>query len=91
MALKVGINGFGRTGRQVYKALWWYYDEHVDVVAINDPGSLETLMYLLKYDTNYGHFHGDIIQTADGFDASEQTVKVFVEKDPSQISRGKLE
>ena len=90
MAITVGINGFGRTGRQVYKALRRYYDEHVDVVAINDLGSLDTLMYLLKYDTNYGHFPGDIIQTADGFDASGQMVKMFSEKDPSQLPWGKL-
>ncbi|NOT57860.1 MAG: type I glyceraldehyde-3-phosphate dehydrogenase [Deltaproteobacteria bacterium] len=90
MAITVGINGFGRTGRQVYKALRRYYDEHVDVVAINDLGSLDTLMYLLKYDTNYGHFPGDITLTADGFDASGQTVKVFSEKDPSQLPWGKL-
>ena len=82
MAITVGINGFGRTGRQVYKALRRYYDEHVDVVAINDLGSLDTLMYLLKYDTNYGHFPGEVVLTAEGFDAGGQPVKVFSEKDP---------
>lgn len=90
MAITVGINGFGRTGRLVYKALRRYYDEHIDVVAINDLGSLETLMYLLKYDTNYGHFPGDITLTVDGFEASGQAMKVFSEKDPSQIPWGKL-
>ena len=90
MAITVGINGFGRTGRLVHKALRRYYDEHIDVVAINDLGSLETLMYLLKYDTNYGHFPGDITLTVDGFEASGQAMKVFLEKDPSQIPWGKL-
>src|SRR5262245_19932713 len=54
MAIKVGINGFGRIGRQVYRAIRQRYDQDLDVVAVNDVGRLEIMTHLLKYDTNYG-------------------------------------
>jgi glyceraldehyde 3-phosphate dehydrogenase len=58
MAIRIGINGFGRIGRQVYKAIRERYDEEIDVVAVNDIGRIGIMTHLLKYDTNYGRFPG---------------------------------
>src|SRR3990172_4958840 len=60
MAVKVGINGFGRIGRQVLKAIRDYYPEKLEVVAFNDIGDLKTMAHMLKYDSNYGRFDGDV-------------------------------
>ncbi|MBF8294190.1 MAG: glyceraldehyde-3-phosphate dehydrogenase [Bacteroidetes bacterium] len=85
MAIKVGINGFGRIGRQVLKAIRDYYPNTLEVVAINDIGDLKTMAHLLKYDSNYGRFNGKVevgegILIIDG-----KTVKVFKETDPANL------
>ena len=63
MAMKVGINGFGRIGRQVFKALRDYYPDDIEVVAVNDLTDNTTLAHLLAYDSNYGPFDGDVSAT----------------------------
>ena len=60
MAIKVGINGFGRVGRQTFKALLEEYADEVEVVAVNDLTDPKTLAYLLQYDSNYGFFDADV-------------------------------
>jgi glyceraldehyde 3-phosphate dehydrogenase len=90
MAIKVGINGFGRIGRQVYRAIRQYYDKAIDVVAVNDIGKIATMAHLLKYDTNYGRFPGDVSPREDGFVASGDHVKVLAERDPAKLPWGKL-
>jgi glyceraldehyde 3-phosphate dehydrogenase len=85
MAVRVGINGFGRIGRQVLKAIREKYPNTLEVVAINDIGDLKTMAHLLKYDSSYGRFNGrvevgDGVLTIDG-----KTVKVFKETDPSNL------
>jgi glyceraldehyde 3-phosphate dehydrogenase len=90
MAIKVGINGFGRIGRQVYKAIREKYDQDIDVVAINDIGKIEAMVHLLKYDSNYGQFPGAVVATADGFVASGDEVKVLRERDPAKLPWGQL-
>jgi len=90
MTIRVGINGFGRIGRQVYKAIRDHYDDTIDVVAVNDIGSIKTMTHLLKYDTNYGRFPGEVIAKEDGFTANGDEVKVFAERDPSRLPWGKL-
>jgi glyceraldehyde 3-phosphate dehydrogenase len=90
MAIKVGINGFGRIGRQVYKAIRDHYDDQIDVVAVNDIGNLKIMTHLLKYDTNYGRFPGEVIPREDGFVANGDEVKVFAERDPARLPWGKL-
>ena len=60
MAVKVGINGFGRIGRQVLKAIRDEYPGVLEVVAFNDIGDLKTMAHLLKYDSNYGRFDGTV-------------------------------
>ncbi len=90
MAIKVGINGFGRIGRQVYKAIRDRYDTDIDVVAVNDIGNIKIMAHLLKYDTNYGRFPGEVIPREDGFVANGDEVKVLAERDPAKLPWGKL-
>src|SRR6185295_11234398 len=90
MAIRIGINGFGRIGRQVYKAIRERYDEEIDVVAVNDIGRIKIMTHLLKYDTNYGRFPGDVVAREDGFVASGDEVKILAERDPSRLPWSKL-
>ncbi len=85
MAIKVGINGFGRIGRQVYRAIREYYDKDLDVVAVNDIGRVEIMTHLLKYDTNYGRFPGEVAVRGDGFVAGGDEVKILAERDPARL------
>ena len=66
MSVKVGINGFGRIGRQVLKAMRDYHPIELEVVAFNDIGDLKTMAHLLKYDSNYGRFNGTVEVADDG-------------------------
>jgi glyceraldehyde 3-phosphate dehydrogenase len=85
MAVKVGINGFGRIGRQVLKAIRDSYPNTLEVVAVNDIGDLKTMAHLLKYDSNYGRFDGKIEVGADSLVIDGKTVKVFKEKEPDAL------
>src|SRR5262245_64694543 len=85
MAVKVGINGFGRIGRQVYKAIRERYDTDLDVVAVNDIGRIEIMTHLLKYDSNYGRFPGEVVARGDHFVAGGDQVKVLAERDPAKL------
>ncbi len=58
MTVNIGINGFGRIGRQVIKAIREFHPDELKVVAFNDIGDLKTMAHLLKYDSNYGKFEG---------------------------------
>ncbi len=60
MTVKVGINGFGRIGRQVLKAIRDMYPNELEVAAFNDIGDMKTMAHLLKYDSNYGRFNGKV-------------------------------
>src|SRR5512137_520296 len=90
MAVKVGINGFGRIGRQVLKAIRDYYPETLEVVAFNDIGDMKTMAHLLKYDSNYGRFDGTVEVKNDALFVDGKEVKVFKETDPSNIPWGSL-
>jgi glyceraldehyde 3-phosphate dehydrogenase len=85
MAIRIGINGFGRIGRQVYRAIRQRYKDEIDVVAVNDVGNIKTMVHLLKYDTNYGRFPGEVISREDGFVADGDEVKVLAERDPGRL------
>src|SRR5512139_3685079 len=85
MTTKVGINGFGRIGRQVLKAIRDYYPNDLEVVAFNDIGDLNTMAHLLKYDSTYGRFNGVVETADDGLLIDGKKVKVFKETDPSAI------
>jgi len=90
MAVKVGINGFGRIGRQVLKAMRDYYPKELEVVAFNDIGDTNTMAHLLKYDSTYGRFNGTVEVNDDGLTIDGKKVKVFKETDPSAIPWGSL-
>ena len=85
MATRVGINGFGRIGRQVLKAIMELHPESLEVVAVNDLFDAETNAYLFKYDSNYGRFDGSV-EVKDGnivIDGKE--IKVMAERNPGSL------
>lgn len=90
MATKVGINGFGRIGRQVFKVIRDKYPDTLEVVAVNDIGDLKTMAHLLKYDSNYGKFDGEIEVVDGGLLIDGKTVKVLAERDPENLPWGEL-
>ncbi|MEJ5223514.1 MAG: type I glyceraldehyde-3-phosphate dehydrogenase [Anaerolineales bacterium] len=90
MTVKVGINGFGRIGRQVLKAIRDRYPNELEVVAFNDIGDMKTMAHLLKYDSNYGRFDGHIEASEDGLTIDGKFVKAFKETDPANIPWGDL-
>lgn len=83
MTIKVGINGFGRIGRLVYRAM--FNDNRFDVVAVNDLGDIKTMTHLLKYDSVHGIFFDDVKATDDGFIADGKECKVLSERDPKNL------
>src|SRR5579883_2106511 len=84
MTMKVGINGFGRIGRQSFKAL---LDRHpdVEIVAINDLVDTKTNAHMLKYDSNYGRFDGTVQAEADALIVNGKKIKVTAQRDPGQV------
>jgi len=85
MPVNVGINGFGRIGRQAFKAIHDYHADKLRVVAVNDLTSPETNAHLLKYDSNYGRFPGEITASDDAILVDGQRVQVLAQRDPAQI------
>jgi glyceraldehyde 3-phosphate dehydrogenase len=90
MTVKVGINGFGRIGRQVFKAIRDYHADELEVVAFNDVGDLPTMAHLLKYDSNYGRFNGQIEVAEDAIIVDGKRIRAFRETDPGNIPWGDL-
>ncbi len=86
MATKIGINGFGRVGRQVFKAINDFHADKLEVVAINDLTDTKTNAHLLKYDSNYGKYPGKVEATADSLVVDGKNVKVIAEKEPAKIA-----
>jgi len=85
MATKVAINGFGRIGRQVFKAIRDRYAGKLEVVAVNDLVDAKTNAHLLKYDSNYGRFNGTV-EAADGAIVVDgKPITIFAERDPGAI------
>ncbi len=88
--VKIGINGFGRIGRLILRALLENYKDKIQVVAINDLGSIETNAHLIKYDSTHGTLIHDVKTSKDGFEISNQKIKVYAEKDPGKIPWSKV-
>src|SRR3990170_7276750 len=88
MATRVGINGFGRIGRQVFRTIQERHPRELQVVALNDLVDVETNAHLLKYDSNYGRFAGDVRVVDGGIAIDGQTIRVFAERDPDKIPWG---
>src|ERR1035438_593436 len=83
MAIKVGINGFGRIGRNVFRASM--NDSNIEIVAVNDLTSPKTLAHLLKYDSILGNLKSDIKAEGDSIIVDGKSVKVFAQKDPALL------
>jgi len=85
MVTKIGINGFGRIGRQVLKAINDQHPNELEVVVVNDLTSTETNAHLFKYDSNYGRYPGKVEATEDSIIIDGKKVKVIAERDPAKI------
>jgi glyceraldehyde 3-phosphate dehydrogenase len=85
MTTKIGINGFGRIGRQVFKAIRDFHPNTMEVVAVNDIGDVPTMAHLLKYDSNYGRFDGTVEVTENGLLVDGRLLKVLAERDPANL------
>ena len=88
MAIKVGINGFGRIGRLAFRAM--VNDPEIEVVAVNDLGDIPTMAHLLKYDSIHGRAFDTVEVTEDGFVADGHAVKVLSEREPANLPWGEL-
>jgi glyceraldehyde 3-phosphate dehydrogenase len=85
MTVKVGINGFGRIGRQVLKAINERQAGKIEVVAINDLFDVKTNAQLFKYDSNYGIYQGEVVAEEGRLLVDGKAIKVFAEKDPGAL------
>jgi glyceraldehyde 3-phosphate dehydrogenase len=85
MAIRVGINGFGRIGRQVLRAAKLQGVADLDFVAVNDLTDTKTLAHLFKYDSVHRTFHGDVTHSANKITVDGDEVKVFAEKNPANL------
>ncbi len=83
--VKVGINGFGRIGRQVFRTILERHPDTLEVVAVNDLTDNQTLAHLLKYDSNYGHFEGTVEATEDDLTVNGRRFESMAERDPSKL------
>src|SRR5436190_3313275 len=90
MTTRVGINSFGRIGRQSLKAILERHPHDLEVVAVNDLTDTKTNAHLLKYDSTYGRFPGEVEATADSLIVNGHKVKVISQRDPAQIPWGDL-
>jgi glyceraldehyde 3-phosphate dehydrogenase len=90
MSVKVGINGFGRIGRQVLKGMKEKYADEFDVVAVNDLFPPETNAHLFKYDSNFGQYAGTVEVIEGDIVVDGDRIKVFAERDPANLPWGEL-
>ena len=89
MATRIGINGFGRIGRNFFRALR-AKGADLEVVAMNDLGDAETMAHLLKYDSVFGRFDGEVKVTDGGFSIDGKDIKLLSERDPADLPWGDL-
>ncbi len=87
MSIKIGINGFGRIGRNVLRAIFMKQDRYgdIEVVSINDLTDAATLAHLLKYDSVFGHFKGEVSHTENAIVVNGKKILVHSEKDPKSL------
>ena len=90
MAIRVGINGFGRIGRQVLRAMRERYSDQIDVVAFNDLGDLDTMAHLFRYDSNYGRYPGTVEKGEGALIVDGDSIKALAERDPAKLPWGDL-
>jgi len=85
MAIRVGINGFGRIGRQVLRAAKQAGLTDIDFVAVNDLTDTKTLAHLFKYDSVHREYQGDVSSGAGTITIDGDEIKIFAEKDPANL------
>jgi glyceraldehyde 3-phosphate dehydrogenase len=85
MAIRVGINGFGRIGRNILRGIYESKRTDIEVVAINDLGPVETNAHLLRFDSVHGRFPGEVTVKGDSISLGNGTIKVTAERDPSKL------
>jgi glyceraldehyde 3-phosphate dehydrogenase len=90
MVVRVGINGFGRIGRLVLRGILESGRKDIEVVAINDLGSVETNAHLLQYDSVHGPFPGKVKAKKAAIDVSGKSIKVIAERDPAKLPWGEM-
>jgi glyceraldehyde 3-phosphate dehydrogenase len=90
MTIRVGINGFGRIGRNFYRALDQSGDRGIEIVAANDLGDLKTMAHLLKYDTVAGPLKEDVSVEGDTIHIGDKAIKILAERDPANLPWGDL-
>ena len=91
MAIKVGINGYGRIGRNILRALYEARrTQEIQIVAVNDLGNANTNAHLTRYDTAHGKFRGDVAVDGDSMVINGDRIKVLAERDPSKLPWGAL-
>jgi glyceraldehyde 3-phosphate dehydrogenase len=92
--VRVAINGFGRIGRQSFKAMLEYHPDEFEIVAVNDLTDNETLAHLLRYDSTYGPFDGEVSVTEDkiivDYDDVHYEIAALAERDPSKLPWGQM-
>lgn len=91
MATRIGINGFGRIGRQVFKAVYQEYADELEVVAVNDIADTSTLAHLLKYDSNYGRFPGDVAMEEGQIFVGGKLIRTLAHREPANLPWDDLE
>ncbi len=90
MTLKVGINGYGRIGRNVLRALYEAgRQKEIRIVAVNDLGDAETNAYLTRHDTVHGRFRGEVRVDGDHMVVNGDRIRVLAERDPSKLPVGR--
>ena len=85
MAVRVGINGFGRIGRNILRAIAESGRKDIEVVGINDLGPVETNAHLLRFDSVHGRFPGTVTVDGDSISVGNGKIKVSAERDPSKL------
>src|SRR5215468_1925653 len=85
MAVRVAINGFGRIGRNILRAIAEADRKDIEVVALNDLGPVETNAHLLRYDSVHGRFPGEVTVKGDTISVGNGAIKVTAERDPSKL------
>lgn len=90
MSARVGINGFGRIGRQVLRAAMERHPDELEVVAVNDLAAPEANAHLFKYDTNYGRYPGSVRAAEDGIEVDGRRIRSLSERNPADLPWGDL-
>src|SRR5947207_13141694 len=85
MAIRVAINGFGRIGRNILRAIYESGRKDIEVVAANDLGPVETSAHLLRFDSVHGRFPGEVTVKGDSISLGNGAIKITAERDPTKL------